>query len=410
MRSEAEAANWLLTPQAVRQRCQALLALAEENRLDHFSIDLRALPAAARYVAEEIRRNYPDLRVPFHSRWRHFGCGGQDRWGRLASGLTGLDPAERARLRFDLAVTSVLLDAGAGPDWSYLEPADQGRFRRSEGLAVASFDLFCSGAFSADPEDPLRADGAALARFDADALAEAFQVRPDNPLDGLEGRAGLIRRLGQALAAEPQLFGHEAPRIGNLADHLIGRAHEGALPAGEILSAVLTGFGPIWPGRITLAGINLGDVWRHSAVKADDPSDGLVPFHKLSQWLGYSLVEPLEEAGLGITGLDALTGLAEYRNGGLFVDLAVLVPKHAAVLAEPHASGDEVVVEWRALTLALLDRIADPIRAALGVDAGDFPLARILEGGTWSAGRRIAAERRPDGAPPISVLSDGTVF
>ncbi|NJO37226.1 MAG: URC4/urg3 family protein, partial [Rhizobiales bacterium] len=29
---------------------------------------------------------------------------------------------------------------------------------------------------------------------------------------------------------------------------------------------------------------------------------------------------------------------------------------------------------------------------------------------TWSAGRRIARERRTDGSPPITLLSDGTLF
>ncbi|HUI16237.1 MAG TPA: DUF1688 family protein, partial [Alphaproteobacteria bacterium] len=115
-------------------------------------------------------------------------------------------------------------------------------------------------------------------------------------------------------------------------------------------------------------------------------------------------------SGLRVTELDALTGLPEYRNGGLLVDLGALRPKHAGVLARPHPVDSELVVEWRALTVALLDRVAERVRASLGVDAAGFPLAKVLEGGTWSAGRRIARERRPDGAPPILVASDGTVF
>ena len=69
-----------------------------------------------------------------------------------------------------------------------------------------------------------------------------------------------------------------------------------------------------------------------------------------------------------------------------------------------------LVVEWRALTVALLDRLAVVIRQRLGQDAESLPLARILEGGTWAAGRKLAFERRPDGSPPIKVISDGTVF
>jgi hypothetical protein len=135
-----------------------------------------------------------------------------------------------------------------------------------------------------------------------------------------------------------------------------------------------------------------------------------VPFHKLSQWLTYSLVEPLEGAGIEVTELDRLTALAEYRNGGLLIDLGVLLPKHAGVLGERHAGASEVVVEWRALTVALIDELAERIRTKLGMSAAELSLPKILEGGTWSAGRRIAAELRPGGGPPLNVISDGTLF
>jgi len=105
-----------------------------------------------------------------------------------------------------------------------------------------------------------------------------------------------------------------------------------------------------------------------------------------------------------------LTGLPEYRNGGLLLDLGVLVPQDADFLQRTHAIGDEAIVEWRALTVIALDRIAAAVRELLGVSAQAFPLARVLEGGTWAAGRRIAAERREGGTPPVSIDSDGTVF
>ena len=70
----------------------------------------------------------------------------------------------------------------------------------------------------------------------------------------------------------------------------------------------------------------------------------------------------------------------------------------------------EVVVEWRTLTVALLDALLPLVRARLGVTAGNFPLGSLLEGGTWTAGRKLAAEKRPGGRPPLTVVSDGTVF
>jgi uncharacterized protein DUF1688 len=135
-----------------------------------------------------------------------------------------------------------------------------------------------------------------------------------------------------------------------------------------------------------------------------------VPFHKLSQWLTYSLIEPLADAGFNITDIDGLTGLAEYRNGGLFLDCGALAPRDASLARQRLDPFSEAVVEWRALTLALLDRLAAGVRERLGKSAAEFPLAKVLEGGSWAAGREIAAERRPDGSAPLLIVSDGTLF
>ena len=403
----AAAIAWLRTPAAIRARAGLVLAAAERDELRHFALDISRLEPTAGYVIETIRTNYPDLNIPYHSRWRHFSAGGRERPATLGAGLA---PAELARTRFDLVVTSVLLDAGAGDAWRYREPATGDSYARSEGLAIASLDLFRAGALSANSEQPLRADAEALIALDEDALGGVFQVSRNNPLVGVAGRCRLLNRLGEALIARPDIFGAGRPRIGGLFDHLAREAEERRLPAPAILAAVLEGLGDIWPGRIELASVKLGDVGRHPTATTDDPTSGLVPFHKLSQWLAYSLIEPLEAAGIEVTGLDELTALAEYRNGGLLVDLGVLRPKHAAVLDEAHAGASEVVVEWRALTVALIDRLADLVRAKLGLTPEELPLAKVLEGGTWAAGRRIARELRPGGGPPLQIVSDGTLF
>lgn len=407
------AVAWLRTPDAIRTRCGQILAAAEHDQLTHFALDPERLDPAADYVIATVRAAYPTLEIPYHSRWRHFAVGGRDRWAALAATLP-LAADEIARARFDLAVTSVLLDAGAGDQWRYVEPAGGAIFTRSEGLAVASFDLFAAGRLSADPSRPYRADAVGLAALDGETLAHAFQVDRANPLLGLAGRVELLNRLGRALRDRPEMFGGDPPRIGGLFDYLVAQANDQALPAEAILAAILAGLGEIWPGRLTLGGVNLGDVGRHPAARAtgtEDPlTDGLVPFHKLSQWLAYSLIEPLEDAGIRVTGLDRLTALAEYRNGGLLIDLGVLRPRHPGVLGAVHGGGDEVVVEWRALTVALLDRLAERVRAKLDLNPERLPLAKVLEGGTWAAGRKIAAELRPGGGPPLQLVSDGTLF
>ncbi|MCG8443639.1 MAG: URC4/urg3 family protein [Caulobacterales bacterium] len=401
----------LLTAAAVREGGQRMLALALDDRLDDWTVRMERLPAAADLVADVTRAAYPRLDPPFHARWRHLVFDGRDLWGDAAAAADWASPAAKGRAAFDLAITSVLLDAGAGPDWRFRDPASGRVAQRSEGLAVASFRWFAAGGFSRSPSDPLRADAAALSAVDAAQTLAAFQASADNPLVGAEGRAALLNRLGEAVAARPDLFAREdEPRPGGLFDALAARAEGGRLPAAALLETLLDGLGGIWPERPTLEGVSLGDCWPHPALTGPAPADGYVPFHKLSQWLAYSLVEPLEEAGFVVEDVDALTGLAEYRNGGLFVDVGVLAPRDRAGLARAHGVDSAFVVGWRALTVALLDAVAAPVRERLGVSAADFPLACVLEGGTWAAGRAIARERRADGGPPFAILSDGTVF
>ena len=285
---------------------------------------------------------------------------------------------------------------------------------RSEGLALASLDLFRAGAFSADPERPLRADAAGARRPRRRARSRAaFQVGPDNPLVGLEGARRLLHRLGEALLERARICSaSDAPRIGGLFDHLAAPGYgRDVCRRPTILARAARGLGRHL-ARADRAG--RAEPRRRLAAtrrpRRRDLTSGLVPFHKLSQWLAYSLIEPLEAAGIAVTGLDALTALAEYRNGGLLIDLGVLRPQRAAVLGETHAGSSEVVVEWRALTVALLDRLAERIRAQARPDARAAAAARILEGGTWAAGRRIARELRPAGGPPLQLASDGTLF
>jgi len=388
-----------------------MLAIGLKDELPHFRVEPARLDAAVDLVLASIDKNYPTRDVPFHARWRHFVIGGQDRWAAIADRTTWSDRHARARAEFDLAIVSVLLDAGAGPAWRYHDAAGGARIGRSEGLALASLDMFAAGAFSARRGEPLRVDAEALSRLTVADLAKGFQVSEGNPLVGLDGRVDLLRRLGAQLIAKSEVFAmRDGPRPGGLFDRLLQVATRDTIVAPDILAEVLRQLGPIWPSRITLGGVPLGDCWRHPALKTDDATSELVPLHKLSQWLTYSLIEPLQRAGLTVTDIDGLTGLAEYRNGGLFVDAGVLVFRHQADASREHPVDAPLVVEWRALTVALLDRLADAARQRLGVDAQTFPLAKILEGGTWAAGRALAFERRPDGSPPVRVISDGTVF
>ncbi|MBL8287100.1 MAG: DUF1688 family protein [Rubrivivax sp.] len=447
-------------PGTIRARCRAVLEAVSDERSAWFRVDRARLADVAARVAALTRKRFPDLNVPPHSRWRHFEAGGVNRRAELEARLAGRSVLEAARARIDLAFVSVLLDAGAGPAWRYTDNDGQ-RYSRSEGLGVASLRAFVGGRFSAQADDPLRADASVLARVDAAALSGIFQVGPDNPMVGLEGRAALVARLGAVLlgaraaaGARPEepptprapqrpaqllerlglagvtagAAGADAARSGDAGEPPPGAgagAAAGAMPAARVspatlLQQVLVLTDGIFTQGTQVMGRGVGDVWAHRfagnrvAGGGTDPvTAGVVPFHKLSQWLCYSLLEPLAWAGIEVADDDpaaGLTGLPEYRNGGLLLDAGVIVPRHAQLAERRFKPGDEAIVEWRALTVALLDELAPLVREHLGRGERELPLAAILEGGTWAAGREIALEKRAGGAPPLTIDSDGPVF
>jgi len=393
--SASTGVSLLRSPATIRARCGNVLAAADAGRTAHLAVDRSKLDACAALVADVTRRRYPSLDIPYHSRWRHFEAGGVDRGAELDRALAGRSAADAALARIDLAIASVLLDAGAGARWSYVERETGGRYARSEGLGVASFRAFMAGTFSSTPGDPCRVDARSLAAIDGTALARVFQAGDANPLVGLDGRAALLRRLAAAVGDRPS-----SPFVPLLDRH-------GDVAASEILAVLLERTGTIWPNGLVLEGVSLGDVWPHPQAGGRGASAGYVPFHKLSQWLAYSLFEPFERAGRRVVERDALTALPEYRNGGLLLDTGVLALRDPADATRRHAVGSELVVEWRALTVALADELAGHVRSRLG--RPDLPLACILEGGTWAAGRETAARLR-GGEPPLSIESDGTVF
>ena len=332
---------------------------------------------------------------------------------------------------------------------------------RSEGLGVASWHMFFAGAFAGDGSSA-RADAEGLKKMTPAVVAKHFQVSDANPLTALEGRATLLKSLGDCVAAQPTLVlcdrsrdGHfllltrctpfppfqgacpalhprhgagsadtpdlaqyfppqngAAARPGNMVDYLVAQrdASGGKLTIHDLWRVVVYGLADIWPAdRLQLDGLNLGDAWKLELAGEETT----IVFHKLSQWLTYSLLESLERQGFAFDGAaDHMTGLAEYRNGGLIVDMELIVPKDKAVLSTPQPAASATIVEWRALTVSLMDRIAARLRETKGgLSQHELPLAKILEGGTWSAGRRQAAEKRPETRdPPIVTISDGTVF
>lgn len=399
----------LRDPRTIRIQARRIFDLAKQDQLKHFSFNPEQMDATASFIVDVITNQYPDLNVPYHSRWRHFEVGGIDRIKRLQEQLKGITPTEWGKVLYELVIISVFLDAGAGQSWRYKEASTGKEYARSEGLALASLSLYQKGVFSSNPQNPFRVDAQGLLAFSEADLCEAFQITPNNPLEGASGRVALLNQLGTAINQNTQSFGTEG-RLGDFYSCVCSLETNNSITAASIFQAVLNGFESVWPVRLLFHGISLGDVWIHPSLKTMEPGSEFIPFHKLSQWLTYSLIEPLEQSGVRVTDLEELTGLPEYRNGGLLIDAGLISVKDPTVLLTPQAPGSELVVEWRALTVALLDELADVIRKKLQMDAASLPLAKILQGGTWEAGRRIAKQKRPQGTPPIDIISDGTVF
>eukprot|EP00747_Dinoflagellata_sp_TGD_P208717 gnl/TRDRNA2_/TRDRNA2_82163_c2_seq1.p1 gnl/TRDRNA2_/TRDRNA2_82163_c2~~gnl/TRDRNA2_/TRDRNA2_82163_c2_seq1.p1 ORF type:complete len:565 (+),score=109.16 gnl/TRDRNA2_/TRDRNA2_82163_c2_seq1:242-1696(+) len=389
---------------AIRKQCTRLYHLALKGSLQHFTLDESKLPAVVDVVQKTMQEQYPKGDVPQHSRLRHFG----DESVKALLDSWSCDTMEKTRRLVDLITISVLLDAGAGPDWRYTAKGAQ--VSSSEGIALASLDMFLDGVFSSDPAMKNRVNSMALKALTTQQLSNGLQVSRSNPINGLVGRHQVLRRLGDVLESNHKLFGAEVHRPGHLVDYLMANVQNGELSLGVLWAACSEGFSDVWPTQPN--GILRGDVWTHSKLQLTGiPGSDLVPFHKLSQWLVYSLIDVLDlMCGVKVSGAEQLTCLAEYRNGGLLVDLGVVQLRDSQWLKQEVNIGTELVVEWRALTVVLVDHIAEELRKRLGKSAEQLPLTKVLQGGTWQAGRSVARSKRTNGLPPIVVRSDGTVF
>lgn len=425
-------AVYLRTLPSIRERCSRVHDLAKQGKLKYFDYHPDKEDAVIEFCAGVIERDFGNnfSAIPSHGRWRHLDAG-QPRIEPMlhswdTSGALPVDDKEKCKRLIDLFLVSVLLDAGAGNQWSYTETATGQTFSRSEGLGVASVHMFVDGLFSGSASQPFRVDAQGLSRITLDRVSKAMQVSSSNVMVGLEGRTSLLSNLSAALKANPQFFG-EDERPGNIIDFLERESRlEDATRHVHISSlwvALIEGLTPIWPARLTLGGIPLGDVWPCTALKQPSQAEGddLVPFHKLTGWLTYSLMEPIERIlGWKFDGVEDLTGLPEYRNGGLLVDFGVLTLRPTVLPSECYAHGSDIprlkpshpaIVEWRAMTVIELDRIADSIRRKYKLGNDQLTLAQVLESATWKGGREIAKKLRPaTGGPPIEIESDGTVF
>ncbi|KAG9236517.1 hypothetical protein BJ875DRAFT_371880 [Amylocarpus encephaloides] len=433
-------AGYLRSIGAVRERCSLMLEKAKQNHLNHFDVNMDQFEDTTKFVVSIMKRDFaPDYAsIPPHGRWQHFNVGGRDRMAELSKGWSSeIDPSERCRRYLDLFLVSVLLDAGAGTTWSYKSKENGRLYRRSEGLAIASLEMFKSGMFSSNQQQPHQVDGEGLRNLTVDDMRAGLQVSEANPIAGLEGRTELLQRLSEAMMNHTY-FGADG-RPGNMLDYLISHPTTQASSVPVVLlptlwSVLMDGLAPIWPSsRTAIDGTALGDAWPLTSMPATAPWETIVPFHKLTQWLCYSLMQPMTKLmNIYFAGAELMTGLPEYRNGGLFIDTGVLTLKSddsarglenfsinaertgvkATEVVPMFQPDDDVIVEWRAVTVCFLDKLLDEVNSTLNLQGPDrLSLPQMLEAGSWKGGREMAEISRPNTqCPPIAIISDGTVF
>jgi hypothetical protein len=184
------------------------------GRLQHFTVDLARLDACADEVVATIRQAYPDLDIPFHARWRHFAAGGIGRWGAVMQGAPWEDAGAMARAAFDLAIVSVLLDAGAGAAWRYEEGRTGELYTRSDwGSRSRASTCSSGGAFSSRPDDTVPRRRAALAGLSGEELAR-LPGRPQ-PLVGRRAAPRSSTALAGGAAIPGLRAGRRAPPGGS---------------------------------------------------------------------------------------------------------------------------------------------------------------------------------------------------
>lgn len=397
----------IFSPLHIRKKCKQIFSLSLEGQ-GYFKINLNKLDDVVQFVCEVILNKYPELNIPFHSYWNHFQSGNVNRMSEFHEKVELLSQQEITKTKLALITISVLLEGSAGLRWRYRE--EKKEYSRAEGQAVACFRMFMSGLFSNYHDNHLRVDAEKLLSLSLSDLEQGFQSGENNVLVGLDRRLKLLHKLGQILQNNATYFGAENPRLGNILDFFqeLSACNGNKLTAAQIFYHIQQSLGILWAGKVEISGINLGDTYIHPGL--GEGLSSLIPFHKLAQWLTYSLLEPLTENGLTIHKIDELTGLAEYRNGGLLLDSGLITLKDANLKDVVHPVESELVIEWRALTITLLDELGKLVAEKLGKTRVEFPFVKVLEGGTWWAGRILAQKLREDGSPPLKVQSDNVIY
>ncbi|MBD8892340.1 DUF1688 family protein [Roseibium litorale] len=376
------------------------------------SVDLAKLADAADLAEKTLTERFPDLQLPPHGCWRSFELDGLDRWAMLASAREFVSAEEMLCCAGDLAILSAVLDVAMPEGWTFEEQLTGKRYSGAAGRAIAALTMFAAGSFSAEPEDPLRLDAHALIRLEASEIAGGLQLEPDENSDLIRDITHQLKRLGEAAGLRPDLFEKDGSiRPGHVLDRLWADAEDGMVPAADCLELLLDGLSPLWQGGASLGEVLLGDCWQHSWLVLDEEAPGLVPFHLPAVQIAYSFIEPLAWAGVLVSGLEELPGLADLNHVFFFLETGALrvLPSQDAGAGSPQAAVD-LMIELRAMSLVLLDKLAALLRERLEASVEELPLTCLMAAATVPASRELAGKNPAQLEKAAESLGGGGVF
>lgn len=381
----------LFQPQEVRRRAHAFLDMGIAGKLNHVGLDLTKLDDALGLVLETTKEIYPDFQIPPYGIWRAFETGGIDRWSAMASAREFETAQEMLLAAADLALLALFMKTRHPGNWVFEDPMTGSKVAGDDALALAAFHMFASGSFSGEMTDPYRVDAETLVRLDLNELTSGLQWDRDADHELLGAMQAHLKRFGEAMALRPDLFSEgNVTRPGVLALRLAGEAGAG-IDASKLLDNLLETFAPVWDGGAKAGDVGLGDSFDYTGKSAGSETT-TVPFHLCAQEMVYSLVEPFAWAGFEVTGLQDLTPPSDLAHAALFVQTGVLAISSENDEALPEETKTDRMVELRAVSAALADKLADRLRSELDVSADQVPLTCILEGGTSRAGLRILSQ------------------
>lgn len=381
MPEDAAAVEHLHRLEVIRERAWMLLAAAERGASDHFVPSPEAVGTVAFAMAEAIRARPAAAETPAEPErpalanlWQALRSGAPAALDTLGEAHAGGDPLARAKSGADLAVLHrVLAPGGLGAESAVL--AD----------LVGSF---AAGAWTAGSRGSAVLDAPGIGRVLAGDGSVALPETVAELLADTDRRQRLAQ-LAHGLEQQPELFGIEG-RFGELVARLVSGpspAADPAAPAGaaaaglhvqRVVDSLAPLIDPVVASTVRIGGRLAGDVWRHPLAWAEDRSRELVPFHTLLLALTLDLVEPLQEAGRPLVDLDQLPIPATRALAGDVLRLGLVRSRHAAVGRLRHPPGSDIVVELRALAVALADRLVDRLRAELDRNVRDLPVVRLI--------------------------------